>query len=345
MLNKLIDKINNMRPRQLIFLAAICGVLMFGLFYTTLKLTTSSEPPPVVEKNVEKPAVEMVKVVVAKQNIPVRTRIQESMLQVKELPVTAVPEGALDDFSTILNEPARASIFAGDVLTQQKIFGDRSEEGFLGTIPSDCRAVSISVNNITGVAGFAKPGDYVDLLLVEKDNYSVTTNILLQNVPLLSVNQSMSASPSIENGNINTEAITNPSIATFALRPAEVLKLISAAKLGEIYMMLRPFKPQNAYVGEMEYTIESVNKPRPKSEPSPPVPTIPANPVLMTPPEPKIEIILGDEIKKSDDKPQIVTPQPQPKTATTQPPPSGGNVAASNLPIIPSMPIVEPPPR
>ena len=344
-MNKLIDKINNMRPRQLIVLAAICGLLMFGLFYATLTLTTSKESPIVAEQPPpEKPVVEMVKVVVAKQNIPVRTRIQESMLQLKELPVTAVPEGALNDFSTIINEPARASIFAGDVLTQQKIFGDRSEEGFLGTIPPDCRAVSISVNNITGVAGFAKPGDYVDLLLVEKADYSVTTNLLLQNVPLLSVNQSMSAAPSIEGGNVNTEAISNPSIATFALRPDEVLKLVSAAKLGEIYMMLRPFKPQNMYVGEMEHTIESVNKPQPA-----PVPQVPQNSVdPITPPEPKIEIIQGDQVTQSNDV-QIITTQPQPKqtkTPTQQPqPPPGGNTAASNLPIIPSMPIVEPPPR
>lgn len=349
-MNKLIDKINNMRPRQLIVLAAFCGLLMFGLFYATLSLATDKETP-IVDKQPpsEKPVVEMVKVVVAKQNIPVRTRIQESMLQIKELPVTAVPEGALNDFSTILNEPARASIFAGDVLTQQKIFGDRSEEGFLGTIPPDCRAVSISVNNITGVAGFAKPGDYVDLLLVEKDNYSVTTNLLLQNVPLLSVNQSMSSGPTIEGGNVNTEAITNPSIATFALKPAEVLKLISAAKLGEIYMSLRPFKPQNMYVGEMEYTIESVTKPQPKPAPEP-VPQIPQNSAVpITPPEPQIIIIQGDEIKKSDDKAQIIAPQPQQqqtKTPTQQPqPPPGGSTAAANLPIIPSMPIVEPPPR
>ena len=168
MFTKLTNMINDMRPRQLIALAAMCGVLMFGLFYITLKLSSGEETPlPVSE---EAAPVEMVKVVVAKQNIPVRTRIQESMLQVKELPATAVPEGAIKDMSAILNEPARVSIFAGDVLTQQKLFGERSDEGFLGTIPPDCRAVSISVNNITGVAGFAKPGDYVDLLLVENDN-------------------------------------------------------------------------------------------------------------------------------------------------------------------------------
>lgn len=345
MFTKLMNMINDMRPKQLIALAALCGVLMFGLFYMTLKLSTGDETPlPIVEKEVP---VEMVKVVVAKQNIPVRTRIQESMLQLKEMPVTAVPEGAIKDFSTILNEPARVSIFAGDVLTQQKLFGERSDEGFLGTIPPDCRAVSISVNDITGVAGFAKPGDFVDLLLVEKDNYSATTNLLLQNVPLLSINQSMSASVT-DNG---SEAINNPTIATFALRPADALKLVSAAKLGEIYLMLRPFKPQNMYVGEMEYTIESVTKPAPKPEPEPqpiqqPVPQIPAQPlpsVPIKPPEPKIDIIVGDEVAQKSDDVQIITPQPS-QTPKTNPTTGRGGPVTTDLPIIPSMPIIERPP-
>lgn len=345
MFTKLINLVNDMRPKQLIALAAVCGLLMFGIFYMTLKISAGEEPPLEIIPEQAEP-VETVKVVVAKQNIPVRTRIQESMLQIKELPATAVPEGAIKDFSTILNEPARVSIFAGDVLTQQKLFGERSGEGFLGTIPPDCRAVSISVNNITGVAGFAKPGDYVDLLLVENDNYSATTNLILQNVPLLSINQSMSSSVTDD----GSEAISNPTIATFALRPAEALKLVSAAKLGEIYLMLRPFKPQNMYVGEMEYTIDSVNKPAPKPEPEPrpvqqPVPQIPAQTlptVPLPPPEPKIDIIVGDEVAQKSEDVQVITPQ-QP----TQPPPntnSASSRAPVDLPIIPSMPIVDLPP-
>ena len=345
MFAKLMDKINNMRPHQLIALAAVCGILMFGLFF--MILTTVNEKQQVAMEPKEVAPVETVKVVVAKQNIPVRTRIQENMLQLKELPATAVPEGAIKDFSTIINEPARVSIFAGDVLTQQKLFGEHNDEGFLGTIPPECRAVSISVNNITGVAGFAKPGDFVDVLLVENDNYSATAEVLLQNVQLLSINQSMSAS-TVD----GSEAINNPTIATLALRPADTLKLISAAKLGEIYLTLRPFKPQNMYVGESAYTIESVNKPAPKQEPESkpvqqPIPKIPAQQIQplpsvpVSPPEPKIEIIVGDKVEQaSTSDVQFVTPQasPQPKS------PGGQGGSVTELPLIPSMPIVDLPP-
>lgn len=337
MFSKILNKINDMRPKQLIALAAVCGLLMFGLFFGILSAMSHNSQPDPETKEVAK--VNTVKVVVAKQNIPVRTRIQESMLQLKEMPETAVPEGAIKDFSTILNEPARVTIFAGDVLTQQKLFGERSDDGFLGTIPPECRAVSISVNNVTGVAGFAKPGDFVDLLLVEKDNYSATANILLQNVQLLSINQSMSAST--VDGN---EAINNPTIATLALRPEDTLKVISAAKLGEIYLTLRPFKPQNMYVGEMEYTIESVSKPAPKPESAPqpvqqPIPQIPSQSIpapVAVAPEPKIEIIVGDKVEQPSNDVQVVTPRP--------PVEGGRGGSMTELPMIPSMPIVDLPP-
>lgn len=349
MFQKTINKLNDLRPKQLLMLAAAAALLMFVTIYVGVSFLVKEE---MIERPVEetKPPVEKTAVVVAKVNIPPRTRIQESMLQIKELPVDMVPEGAIKNFNDVLNVQIKVSIFSGDILTVQKVFSDKSAEGFVGAIPPECRAISISINDITGVAGFAKPGDFVDLILAEKSDYSATTNILLQNVLLLSINQDM-GSNMVDTSAATGQAISNPTIATFALRPPDILKLISATKVGEIYMSLRPAEPQSAYVGELEYTIESVNTPPPKPEPvyrepepvyrepepvyheptpvipetplpSVPVPQLPAAPV--TPPVPKIEIIQGDEIIQKADEPQVITPAA---------PSSGGNVP---LPVIPS---------
>ena len=310
MLQKIISKLNDLRPKQLMILAGISAALMFVAIYAGMSMMAGKEvvinpepPPPKEEKVVETKAV-----VVAKVNIPARTRIQESMLQIKELPVEMLPEGVITSFNDVKDVQVKVSIFAGDVLTVQKVFADKSEEGFVGAIPADCRAVSINVNEITSVAGFAKPGDKVDLLLVEKSNYSATTNVLLQNVPLLSVNQDMSGANIVDEAGGTTSAIHNPTIATFALPPEDVLKLISASKLGEIYMMLRPANPRATYVAEMEYTIDSINKPQPAPEPTPVIPAtavpdlpqIPAVP--MVPVTPKFDIIQGDELTQSSEE-------------------------------------------
>ena len=329
MYQKIINKLNDLRPRQLLMLAGGMAIFMFAIVYFALSFISGKD---VVET--DEPKTVTTQVVVAKINIPSRTRIQESMLQLKEMPVDMVPEGSISSFKDILDVQVKVSIFAGDILTIQKVFAEKSDEGFIATIPLDCRAVSISVNDITSVAGFAKPGDFVDLLLVEKSQYSVTTNVLLQNVQLLSINKDMTGSNVIsDSGVTTTTAINNPSIATFALRPDDVLKLVSASRLGEIYMSLRPTKPRTTYSGEVEYTIESINAPQPEPEPEPvyrstpapapvenPLPVIPSNatpamPLPQIPGEvpatqaaPKIEIIQGDEVTQQAETATVIMP-------------------------------------
>ena len=325
MLQKLINKLNDLRPRQLLMLAGAAAIFMFLVVYAAMSFIIGREV--VKEEEVEKKAINTTQVVVAKVNIPPRTRIQESMLQLKQLPVEMVPEGSITSFKDILDVQVKVSIFAGDILTIQKVFAEKNDEGFIATIPLDCRAISISVNDITGVAGFAKPGDYVDLLLVEKSQYSATTNVLLQNVQLLSINKDMTGTTVLSDGNVtSTTAINNPTIATFALHPEDVLKLVSASKLGEIYMSLRPSKPHNMYTGEVEYTIESINAPRPEPQPEPapapaqnPLPAIPSNgaPVMPLPQlpggfsaTPKIEIIQGDQVTQEAGSPMVPSSLP-----------------------------------
>lgn len=347
MLHRLIDKLNNLTSKQLLTMAAIAGLLMFAAIFAGMTLMAQQEqqPPPPPEQT---KTVEQVAVVVAKTNIHPRTRIQESMLQVKELPAEIVPEGAIKSFADVLNVQVKITIFAGDILTIQKVFAEGGDEGFTGSIPADCRAVSMSVNDITGVAGFAKPGDHVDLLLVEKGKYSATTNLLLQNVLLLSINQDTTGSPKIGENGVPSAAISNPSIATFALRPEETLKLISAAKLGDIYISLRPSKPQSAYVEPMEYTIESIDAPKPEPAPAPVIPSAPAPQIPIEPPTPKIDIIAGDQVVQSS-TPTLPAGGPinSPKAAQNSQPlpaiPSRPAPQEFNAPQVPHVPLADSP--
>ena len=353
MLQRLINKLNDLRPRQLLMLAGGLALVMFLAIYFGMSFLQGDEKQ--VENEVPK-----IQVVVAKMNIPSRTRIQENMLQLKEMPVDLAPEGAIKSFKDVIDVQVKVSIFAGDILTIQKVFAEKSDEGFIATIPLDSRAVSISVNDITSVAGFAKPGDFVDLLLVEKSQFSATTTVILQNVQLLSINKDMTGTNVVNDAGVTTTtAINNPSIATFALRPEDVLKLVSASKLGEIYMSLRPSKPRNMYVGETEYTLESINAPQPEPEPEPapvaapvenPLPAIPANAVPLpqvplTPAAPKIEIIQGDQVTQEAEQaaPVIITPSSMPNSAlpaipsgvpANVPPPVASSPSAQNFPTV-----------
>lgn len=308
--DKLIKWLNDLNPRQLLILAGFVMLLMFSVIYVFLSWWTAEKDD---DKNIaEEPvAIELKTVVTAKTDIPPMTEIKSEMLETKELAEELIPKDAVTDTAEVINLFAKTEIFAGDVITERKLSSNSEQVTFVGTIPADCRAVSISVNEITSVDGFAKPGDRVDLLLVEtSENRSATATVLLQDVLLLSINKNMEnnggASES-EGGKKTTVAVENPSTATFALRPDEILKLVAASKLGEIYLTLRPTNPAVRYSDRVGYTIDSVNADKQKQEtPQPavsqpqvtPLPPIPqtASQVEKVPDVNKFEIIQGDKI-------------------------------------------------
>ena len=253
-----LDWLSDLRPRQMLMISVAAALIMFGIMYFAFTRLVEVEPKTMPQETLE---VVMRTVVVAKGDIGAQTILKRDMLELKELPDEMVPTNAVVDTAAVVNRTTKAMIFSGDVITDQKIYGINEPTGFVGSIPKDCRAISVSVNDVTGVAGFAKPGDRVDVILVEKGDGIATSTILLQNVLLLSINNNMGVKrkPSGEGDEIDpsTEAIDNPSIATLALKPDEGLQLVSASKLGEIYLMLRPFKPSDTYVDAEDYTFRS----------------------------------------------------------------------------------------
>ena len=105
-----------------------------------------------------------------------------------------------------------------------------------------------------------------------------------------------------DDGTVTAAALDNPSTATFALHPNEVLKLVSASKLGEIYLILRPLNPTDDYLDSLAYTINSINSYNKKQDNNPDIQNLPPLPdnktVIVESPkdENKIEIIQGDQI-------------------------------------------------
>ena len=317
MFARVVAWLNDLNPKQLLVLAGIVMFMMFSVIYFFLSWWTARD---VAEENPVEPVTvsAMQSVVVAKSDIPSQTVLKDEMLEIKEVPENLVPSDAVTEISSIINKSSKTPIFAGDVVTKKKLTTDINQNTFVGSIPPDCRAVSISVNEVTGVDGFAKPGDKVDLILVENDeNKSVTTTVFLQNVLLLSINKNMDKSRDTKNeetGNTTGEAIENPSTATFALRSDEVLKLIAASKLGEIYLTLRPLKPTDNSSDNLAYTINSINANKKTPQVNPPA-TQSATPMInpsALPPIPdnsktvevfnnvnnenKMEIISGDKV-------------------------------------------------
>lgn len=92
------------------------------------------------------------------------------------------------------------------------------------------KAVTVRVNDVEGVAGFVLPGDRVDVLLTRRDEKNSTTDVVLQNVPVLAIDQ------------LADERANAPKIVkavTLEVDTVAAQKLTLSAQLGVLSLALR----------------------------------------------------------------------------------------------------------
>lgn len=277
--DKLSALIEKMSPRKLLLLCAAAALLVFLILYGILSALFSKKE----EKAVAPQA--MVPVIEANTDIAPQTVITEDMVKAVEVSPSMVPAGALTDKNAVVGKKAGTDIYMGDIITGRKL--SQRAGGFVGLIPDGMRAVSFSVNDVTGVSGFAKPGDKVDILLVtEREGKNrITSKILLKDVLILAVNKSSGQpQPQPQNTDKNgkgvpdgsaprqtsssTASIGTPSVVTVALTPYDAAKLIASTQIGQLQMLLRPANDEgDHYVGYYVIPLPKAEAPQPAPQP------------------------------------------------------------------------------
>lgn len=262
--------------RHWVLLAGIASLVLGLLVFAGLNGMGANE---------EAKPVNTIHVVVAKQDIAPKTIIKESMVEVREVPASMVSDDAVREVSDIINKPAKVEILKDDIISTRKVLMDITMAGFTGDIPPECRAISIAITDVTGVAGFAKPGDYVDVMLIAKGEEKMTGRIVLQDVLLLAINknteQKQKATGDGSSGDTKKtgdsadsknqsdkksadaakdEAISDLATATLAVLPEDALKLITEAQEGTLYLALRPYKPRDKFTTDTRYIHYSTTK-------------------------------------------------------------------------------------
>lgn len=257
------ERLEAITYRQWVIAAMVVSCLMGVLVYLSLSGESTAD-----KKENTAP---LVKIVVAKQDIPERTIIKQEMLKVVEIPADAVPPGAIKEVSEADGAPASVAISQGDIITDKKFYADVRLAGFTGTIPPNCRAVSVAITDITGVAGFAKAGDYVDIMLITgKREDGLRGEIIMQNVLLLAVNKTgeQAANAKTDDKDKKKDDKKAPesdgsikasgdamATATLALSLDEAMRVAVASQQGTIYLALRPYKPADLFTLTKTYSV------------------------------------------------------------------------------------------
>lgn len=105
------------------------------------------------------------KVVVAAVDIPAGGRLAPEMLTTLDWPSSALPQGAITDPAALKDRVVKLDVVRGEAIIRGKLAPIGSSGGLSAVIADGKRAMTVRVNDVVGVAGFALPGNYVDILV------------------------------------------------------------------------------------------------------------------------------------------------------------------------------------
>ena len=178
-------------------------------------------------------------VIVTLADVPENTMITEEMVTIKELPVEAIHPMALSSFEQVIGAITKNPLVAGEQVLLSKL-GEQGEtaEKLSYSLDPGQRAVSVAVDEVSGVSGYISVGDYVDVVAtlilqggVGEPNRAISV-LLVENLLVVETGVEQS-------GSANDPAVVYETV-TLSATPNQVLKINYASTNGSVRLVLRP---------------------------------------------------------------------------------------------------------
>lgn len=196
----------------------------------------------------------MAQIVVATQDFQFGSALTTTNLRLANWPASSVPQGAFVSIeeATRGGRVALRPIAIGEPILNSKVSGEGGRAVLSAIIPEELRAVTIPVSAVTGVGGFVRAGDVVDVMLTRQipgdgaTNQDQMTSVVLENVLVLAIDQTAS------------ESETAPKVGRTATVQTDMLgaqKLTLARQIGSLSLALRNVENQD--VGGTEVVTAS----------------------------------------------------------------------------------------
>lgn len=185
------------------------------------------------------PAATSGRIVVAAADINIGQRLAPEMLKLVEWPAHSVPKGAFDDPQKLGGRVLKTSMLVGEPLSEAKLAPNGTVGGLSALITEGKRAITVRVNDVIGVAGFALPGNYVDIIVstetdplpqAEQPRRQSISKIVLERILVLAVAQE-----------VNRDE-TKPKVVnavTLEVTPEQAEQLDLARSVGTLSLALR----------------------------------------------------------------------------------------------------------
>lgn len=233
---------------RLLFLALILGIISAALVYVGL----SSSGDGVTDAGVP--------VVVAREAIPAGQLLTAEMLEVHQVPETALGFQALQSTDLAIGRVTRFPIVANEQVLLSKFVGGSAagNEGLSAIVEPGMRAMAIETQQVIGAGGLVLPGDRVDILWVPSEVLADFEGAMLlaENVEVLAVEQVLEelapaaqseegaeAGPALNDRVRSSDAAPDPAATTVTLLlTTEQARLAFCAELsGTLRLTVRAF--------------------------------------------------------------------------------------------------------
>lgn len=208
-----------MRPSILVGLALLLGAFTAYLAAQWVGLGSQSANRPHVQ------------LVVASTTIDAGTTIASTQLKTIDWLSSEWPAQAVQDSKKVIGRVTRYPLQAGELVLESKLAPTDAKAGLAAMITEGKRAISVRVNEVIAVAGFALPGNYVDVLVSGKDNaQQAFSRVVISRAKVLAIAQDTAADPA-------KPKVVNA--VTLELTPQEAERLDLARTVGTLSLVLR----------------------------------------------------------------------------------------------------------
>ena len=227
--------------RLSIILVLLLATTAFGLIAYNMNLPKQL-PVAVTEQGPAPPST--VGYFVAARPLSKGTLAREEDFAVRSVLPERLPAGAIletpDSKLGLPGSLVRKFVDAGSPITLQDVLRPR-DQGFLASVLApDSRAISIKVDEESGVSGLIRPGDYVDVLLTqvfEKADPArrALSETVLANVRVIAIDQEI-----VQGGRtVSSVAGKQAQTVSLELAPDQVKKITVAKQIGTLSLAVR----------------------------------------------------------------------------------------------------------
>lgn len=172
-------------------------------------------------------------VLVAARDLPAGTRLESDMLAPAQWPAqdSGVLASTVSRIEQAQGRVITSAMVRGEPLLQARLAPEGESAGLSALLQEGHRAVTVKVNEIIGVAGFALPGNYVDVMVHTTDPQNQpVSRIVLERIRVLAVAQDAAAS---DNRPRVVKAVT------LEVTPAQAERMDLARSVGSLSLVLR----------------------------------------------------------------------------------------------------------